>query len=82
MRSISRNRFEQELTMRRDSAPYMPAVARGWAKFHQQLSRIPTFVVLMISGALMNFMISFVSRISLCSLRCADLWIAVSSRSG
>lgn len=58
-----------ELTFGLDSAPYMPAVARGWAKFHHQLSRIPTFVILMASGAIMNFLIGLVSSIAL-SLSC------------
>lgn len=45
------------------SRPYLVSLASAWALYHRQMSRVPTFLILLVSGALMNLLIGFVRMI-------------------
>lgn len=53
------------------SRPYLKELALAWAIYHHYASRIPTFVILLGSGALMNFLVSIV---------CASFYFCLSVR--
>lgn len=43
------------------SSPYLPGLANAAALYHKYMSKVPSFVLLLLSGFLMKIIIGFVS---------------------